>query len=58
MTAMARLKKMVTFAIDPALLKRLDDWIARQELPPSKTALFELALKRLLEELERKTRKR
>ena len=57
MNTMARLKKQVAFAIDPALLKRLEHWIARQELPPTKTSMIELALKRLLDELEAKEKK-
>jgi hypothetical protein len=41
---MARLKKMVTYALDPALLERLEKWIARQEVKTSKTAVLEAAL--------------
>ena len=44
-----RNKKMVSYALAPDLLKRLDDWLDRQELPPSKTAVVEAALKAWLD---------
>ena len=53
---MPRLKKMVSYALDPALLQRLDDWLARQEVAPSKTAVIEAALKAWLDEREPKKR--
>jgi predicted transcriptional regulator len=43
--SMARLKKMVSYALDPDLLKRLDDWLSRQDPAPSKTAVIESALR-------------
>jgi hypothetical protein len=46
---MARNKKMVSFALDPTILKKLDEWIAAQPVPPSKTAVFEAALKSFLD---------
>lgn len=46
---MARKKKMVSFALDPELLKQLDDWLRQQEFPPSKTAVVEVALREFLE---------
>jgi predicted transcriptional regulator len=52
--SMARLKKMVSYALDPDLLKRLDDWIARQEVPPSKTAVIEAALRSFLDTREKR----
>lgn len=55
---MPRLKKMVSFALDPALLKRLDDWLALQEAAPSKTAVIEAALRAWLDEREPKKRTR
>lgn len=49
MTAMARIKKMVSLAFDPALLARLDKWMALQDVPPSKTAVHEVALREFLD---------
>lgn len=45
---MARRKKMVSFALDPEILRQLDDWIAAQPVPPSKTAVLEAALKKFI----------
>jgi len=49
---MPRLKKMVSYALAPELLDRLDAWLASQELPPSKTAVVEMALREFLEKRE------
>lgn len=46
---MTRLKKMVSFALDPDLLKRLDAWRERQDPPPSKTAVVEAAIRAWLD---------
>jgi predicted transcriptional regulator len=46
---MSRKKKMVSFALDPEILAKLDAWLAKQEFPPSKTAVVEAALKAFLE---------
>lgn len=46
---MPRLKKMISLALDPELLAKMDAWIARQEFPPSKTAVLETALREFLE---------
>lgn len=54
MTVMPRIKKMVSFALDPALIKRLNSWIAKQELPPKKTAVIEAALKAYLDSKEKR----
>lgn len=54
MTTMPRLKKPVSLALDPELLERLEAWIQRQELPPSKTVVWELALREFLDKRERK----
>lgn len=54
---MARRKKMVTFAIEPELYNRLEAWLARQEFPPTRTTVFETAVKRLLDEIETKEKK-
>lgn len=58
MTAMARLKKPITLALAPELLERLDAWIVRQELPPTKTAVFEAALRMWLDAKESTAGKR
>ena len=50
---MGRLKKPVTYALDPELLARLDRWIAAQEFPPTKTAVIEAALRAFLDGRER-----
>lgn len=46
---MARNKKMVSYALDPELLEKLDQWIAAQAVPPSKTAVIEAALKQFID---------
>ena len=54
MHTMARHKKMVSLAIDPELLKQLEDWIDMQEFPPTKTAVLETALRDFLEKRQAK----
>lgn len=54
---MTRIKKMVSLALDPALLQRLDAWIKRQEIPPTKTAVLEAALRRFLDAEEKRGRR-
>lgn len=54
MTTMARLKKMTSLALDPELLKRLGKWIASQDVPPSKTAVHEAALREFLDKREKR----
>lgn len=49
---MPRLKKMVSYALAPELLERLDVWLAAQDPPPSKTAVVETALREFLEKRE------
>lgn len=44
MSAMPRLKKMITLTIDPALMVRLERWLAEQEFPPPKNAVISAAL--------------
>jgi hypothetical protein len=51
---MTRAKKMVSFALDPDLLKRLEVWLGRQEFPPTKTAFIEDAIRRSLEIREKR----
>jgi hypothetical protein len=54
MSTMARLKKMVTLTLDPKLLERLAAWMERQEIPPQKNQVVELALREFLDRRERK----
>lgn len=54
---MARLKKHVNLALDPELLEKLFAWIARQDVPPSKTAVFETAIREFLEKREKAPRR-
>ena len=49
-----RLKKMVSYALDPELLKLMDRWISEQDVPPSKTAFVETAIREFLERRKRK----
>jgi len=49
---MPRLKKMVSYALAPDLLDRLDAWLASQSPPPSKTACVEAALREWLDRRE------
>lgn len=56
MKLMPRLKKMTSLALDPRLLDRLVAWIERQDVPVSKTAVFETALREFLEKRESKKR--
>lgn len=58
MTAMARIKRPLNLALEPELLDRLDAWIARQEFPPTKTAVFEAALRAWLDAREAEPKKR
>ena len=46
---MTRLKKAVSLALDPALLAKLDAWRLAQDVPPSKTACLETAIREFLE---------
>jgi predicted transcriptional regulator len=49
---MTRQKKMVSYALDPELLARLDKWLRQQEFPPSKTAVIERSLSEFLDNRE------
>jgi Arc/MetJ-type ribon-helix-helix transcriptional regulator len=55
--SMARLKKMVSYALDPTLLDRLDKWLSRQDPAPSKTAVIESALRDWLDRRETEKRR-
>ena len=57
MNTMARLKKPKSLALDPALLERLDAWLAKQEFPPSQTVVFETALREFLDKREKKDKR-
>lgn len=44
-----RTKHVINLALDPVLLERLDEWLAAQEFPPTKTAVIEAAIKAFLD---------
>lgn len=54
MQPVARLKKMISITIDPALVVRLEKWLAGQEFPPAKNAVIEAALRDWLDKREKK----
>jgi predicted transcriptional regulator len=47
-----RKKQMVSFALDPELIRRLEAWASAQEVPPSKTAIIETAIRTFLDARE------
>lgn len=47
-------KQPKSLALNTALLDRLEAWIASREMPVSKTAVFETALREFLDKRERK----
>lgn len=49
---MARKKQMVSFALAPELIRRIEAWIAKQDVPPTKTAVVEAALREWLDKRE------
>ena len=51
---MTRQKKMVSFALDPDIIAELEAWLAKQEFPPTKTAVIESALRQFLKERGRR----
>lgn len=51
---MTRIKKPVSYALDPKLLERLEAWLKRQEFPPTKTKIMEAALSDWLDRREKK----
>lgn len=51
---MGRLKKMMSFALDPQLIERMEAWIGRQDVRMSKTAVIEAALREFLDAREAK----
>jgi hypothetical protein len=54
MTIMARAKKIIGLALDPRLLERLEKWRASQDVPPTKTAVHEAAIREFLEKREKR----
>lgn len=53
-SAVARVKKIIGLALDPKLLERLEKWRQSQDVPPTKTAVHETALKEFLDKRERR----
>jgi len=51
---MARAKRMLTMTLDPALVARLDKWIAAQQFPPARNAVIEAAVTAFLDKQEGK----
>lgn len=51
---MTRIKKPVSFALDPKLLARLEAWLAKQDVAHSKTAVLEAALRDWLDRREKR----
>lgn len=54
---MVRQKIMRSYALDAALLARLEAWIERQDPPPSRTGVLETALRRFLDEAEKREKR-
>lgn len=46
---MTRFKKVVGLALDPELLERLEVWRTSQDVPPTKTACLETAIREFLD---------
>lgn len=49
-TGMPRKDKPISLALDPSLLKEVDEFIAAQEFPPTKRQVFEAALRAFLDD--------
>lgn len=49
---MTRIKKVIGLALDPVLLDRLERWRRAQDVPPSKTAVLEAAIREFLDRRE------
>lgn len=45
-----RLKKVVGFALDRVLLDQIDAWRLAQDVPPSRTAVLEAAIREFLKQ--------
>ena len=48
-TDMPRRDKPISLALDPELLEEVDEFIRRQEFPPTKKQVFEAALRAFLD---------
>lgn len=46
---MGRIKKVIGLALDPKLLEQVEVWRMSQDVPPTKTAVHEQALKEFLQ---------
>lgn len=46
---MTRIKKVTGLALDPDLLDSLEKWRTSQDVPPTKTACLEAAIREFLE---------
>lgn len=55
---MTRRKLPLHIYIDPDLYRRLDEWIAAQDVPPQRTAVVEAAIRAWLDSRERIKRDR
>lgn len=55
--SMTRQKRPLHIYIDPDLYRRLDAWIAAQDVPPQRTAAVEAAIRAWLDDRERAARK-
>lgn len=51
---MPRINKPVNMTVPPDLLAKLDEWIASQPVPPSRSAVIVAALRKFLEEQDGK----
>lgn len=49
---MTRIKKVTGLALEPSLLDRLETWRMSQDVPPTKTACMEAAIREFLERRE------
>tara|TARA_B110000503_G_C6995037_1_gene349036 strand:- start:24 stop:218 length:195 start_codon:yes stop_codon:yes gene_type:complete len=49
---MTRKKRLVSLALDPELIRRLESWQASQDFAPTKTAVIEHALRQFLDAKE------
>ena len=54
---MPRKDKPISLALDPSILKEVDDFIAAQEFPPTKKQVFEAALRAFLDSRKKDRRR-
>lgn len=50
-------KPVLTARVDAKTIERLDRWIAKQDVPPTRTAVIEAAINEFLDRRERKGKK-